>query len=201
MSASDSPDVPAPAPRVHRRSQLVSTLRVVLPAFAIGLTLLVIAWSVVDTLRSPSHETAPPPLTVASPRLMGQDDKDRPYVITATTATREPGSVRRIALDHPILSRDPGGPDALHVTAASGVYDETAGKLALDGGVNVQGARGQFATPHTVYDTKTGDLVGGGIQGMSDIGQVRAGGFSASDKGKSVVYKGGVRARLNVKKK
>ena len=105
----------------------------------------------------------------------------------------------RIDLDHPVLSRDEGGPDALRVVAASGVYDEKTGSLALSGGVHVESAHGQFSTPATTYDTKSGNLLGDGVQGSAAFGQLRARQFSASANGKSVIYKGGVRARLNPK--
>jgi lipopolysaccharide export system protein LptC len=200
MSASHSPDLADNPHPVRPRPQLISTLRVALPAFAIGLTLLVIAWTTVTALLGASHETAPLPLTVASPRLSGQDDKDRPYTVIARTATREAVGSQKIDLDHPLLTRDEGGPDFLRVVAASGVYDQQAGKLALSGGVQISGARGEFSTPSTIYDTKTGDIVGpGAVQGSGDIGQLKAGSVSVTGNGKSVVYKGGVRARLNAK--
>jgi lipopolysaccharide export system protein LptC len=203
MSASDSPEIgpeAAGAPRLTRpRPQLISTLRVVLLAVAIGLTVLVVAWTIVNALRGPSQEITPPPLTVASPKLIGQDEKDRTFVVTANSAQRENATSQRIDLDHPVLTRDEGGRDFLHAVAQKGVYDEKAGRLELGGGVQVSGTRGEFTTPATVYDTKAGELVGGGVRGRADFGKLQAGSFTVRDKGKSVVYQGGVRARLNTK--
>jgi hypothetical protein len=35
------------------------------------------------------------------------------------------------------------------------------------------------------------------VRGAGNLGQLSAGGFTASDKGRSVTYRGGVHARIN----
>jgi len=181
------------------RLRRIARLRIGLLAFAGALFLLVIGWTIASALRTP-HDAAAPPLIVASPRLTGEDSKNRAFVITAAKATREPGSVQRIDLDQPTLDRDEGGADALHVTAAKGIYDQAAGRLYLSGGVRIDGQSGHFATPSTVYDTKTGGLIGAGaVQAQSEVGQLQAQSFSVSGKGRSVIYKGGVHARIERK--
>jgi lipopolysaccharide export system protein LptC len=199
MSAPDAASTNAPphASPVRPRSSLVVVLRIALPAIAIGLTLLVLGWTIASALRG-AREVAAPPLAMTSSRLVGQDEKKRPFVITAARAVREPNMTQRIDLERPTLARDEGGPDALHVSADRGVYDEQAGRLSLAGDVRISGANGHFVTPAAVYDTKTGNVVGSGaVRGAGDAGELQAGAFSARDKGQSVTYKGGVHARMN----
>src|SRR5689334_9321971 len=113
MSATDA-ELPRPARPHFTRIRL---LRLVLPVFAAALTLLVIGWAVVGAIRGSSREAAAPPLELTSPRMIGQDNKRRPFVVTAQRAVREPGATQRIRLEHPELVRQQGGPDALHVVA------------------------------------------------------------------------------------
>ncbi|MDB5448490.1 MAG: hypothetical protein JWQ97_3807 [Phenylobacterium sp.] len=186
--------------RRHPRPPLIVALRILLAGFALSVTLVVIGWAVVGAWRSPQGEAGAPPIELTGPRLIGEDDKQRPFLITADTALREPGASQRIRLHRPILTRDAGGADNMRVTAAEGVYDEAAGRLELSGGVKVSGARGEFSTPATTYDTRTGKVVGpGAVQAAGDIGQMQARSFSVTNNGKSVVYKGGVHARLTPK--
>ena len=201
MSVAEAPPAARPARPVRPRPPLIAALRLLLPALAVGLTLLVIGWAVVGALLGAGRETsAVAPMAITSPRLVGQDDKQRPYAITAVSATRDASMSARIHLDHPVLVRDQGGADNLHVTAAKGVYDEAAGRLELTGGVQITGSRGEFTAPTAVYDTKTGTVLGqAGVQGAGDLGQMRAGSFTVKDKGKSVIYQGGVHTRINPK--
>jgi lipopolysaccharide export system protein LptC len=197
MSAPDAVhDLRAPHPRAGHRL-LIVRLRLGLLVFAAALLLLVIGWTVSSAVQGP-REMAAPPLVVTSPRLMGQDSRNRPFVISAASAARETGLSQKIGLDRPVLTRDEGGPDALHVSAARGVYDEAAGRLHLSGGVQIDGASGHFTTASTVYDTRTGSLIGAGaVKAQGDMGQLQAKEFSVSEKGRSVIYKGGVHARIN----
>jgi lipopolysaccharide export system protein LptC len=199
MSASDiaSAAKPPDARPSRPRPPLIAALRVALPAFAIGLTLLVVGWTAFTAIHGPKREGAAPPQAVYSPHLTGQDDKQRPFVITAATAVREAVQDQRIDLDHPVLTRSPSTPDWLHVTAIRGVYDDDAGRLYLSGDVHVSEARGTFVTPSTVYDTRTGSLMGaGGVQGAGDIGDLTAGDVSSTRDDGSVVYSGGVHTHL-----
>jgi lipopolysaccharide export system protein LptC len=96
--------------------------------------------------------------------------------------------------------RGQGGADQMRVTATNGVYDEAAGRLQLNGDVKFTGPNGAFTTPSAVYDAKTGEVLGSSaVQAAGASGQMQANSFAAKDKGKSVIYKGGVHTRLNVK--
>jgi lipopolysaccharide export system protein LptC len=172
-----------------------------MPAIAGLVALAVLVSAVTSAVRNAeTRSAATRPIELISPRLVGEDNKQRAFVITAATAERENDGSARIRLNNPILLRDQGGADQMRVTAARGVYDEAAGKLDLAGDVRLVAPNGVFATPSAVYDAKTGELVGtGAVQAAGATGEMKAGSFAVKDKGKSVVYKGGVHTRLNVK--
>lgn len=193
-------------PRVGRaaapRATLVGFLRLALPAFAGLTTLSVVAALVANALGGGEGEPArnKPPVELAGLRLFGEDEKGRAFVITALSAARDPAAAHLVKLDRPVVVMDQGGPEEMRVTAGSGVYDESGGRLQLGGGVKLEGARGVFSSPSTVLDTKTGDVVGtGAIQGSGSFGSTEAGSFAVKEKGGQIIYKGGVHSRLNMK--
>jgi len=188
--------------RLHRpRSRTIAVLRLALPAIAALALLSVAAAAAIEAVRAAPDKPggAPPPMELAGPRLVGQDGKGHPFVITATRAIRENAASQQIKLDQPVLVRNEGAADQTRVTAPTGIYDEGARKLALSGGVKLDGPQGAFNTPAAVFDGKTGQIVGGGVQASGSFGQVRAGSYTAKAKGNDVIYKGGVHSRLNVK--
>lgn len=194
MSASETQALRRPRPPV------IATLRILFPVIAAAVTLTVVVSAASGMLRTAEKKTAADqPIELVGPRMVGQDNKKRGFVITAASAERIEGSAR-ISLRNPVLVRDPGGADQVRVAARTGVYDQGAGKLELAGDVKMSGTAGDFATPAAVYDAKTGEVVGrGAVQAAGGVGQLQAGSFAVKDKGASVVYKGGVHTRLNVK--
>ena len=194
MPAAQAPSVRPPRP------QLIAVLKVLLPATAAAILLAVIASAVSGMLRAADRKAAATrPIELLAPRMMGTDNKKRAFVITAASAERE-GESTRIRLIDPVLVRDPGGQQQMRVTAKGGVYDQGAGRLELAGDVKLSGPSGDFATPSAIYDAKTGEVLGpGAVRAAGAAGQMQAGSFTVKDKGASVVYKGGVRTRLNPK--
>jgi len=184
---------------VRPRPLPIVVLRILLPTFAAVVALAVVVTATFSSLHGAAGPApATRPIELVGPRMIGEDSKKRPFVITATTAEREEGS-NRIRLSSPILIRSQGGADQMRVTAATGVYDEAAGRLELSGDVRLAGPSGAFATPSAVYDAKSGEVLGTGINAAANAGQLQAGSFAVKDRGKSVIYKGGVHTRLNVK--
>jgi lipopolysaccharide export system protein LptC len=195
MSASDAPAVRRPRP------PLIAALRVLLPALAFATLIAVVGSGILSTRRgAETRAEVTRPIELIGPRLTGEDNKNRPFVITAATAEREAG-VDRIRLHAPVLVRNPGSPDQMQVLAKSGIYDEAAGRLELIGDVRFTSRSGTSTTPSAVYDAKSGEVLGqAAVQAAGASGQeVRAGSFAVKDKGQSVVYKGGVHTRINPK--
>lgn len=197
---------PSPAPvrsidfeRWRRRSRLIRTLRVALPALIVVIFLSLagsVAWS---TFRSQPQagRGQDEPIRLVTPRFVGRDDKGRPFVLTAQSATRDRLDYQRVILSKPALQLDQGGPDQLHINGANGIFHEQDGKLELSGGVHMQDTKNAFDTASSLFDTKTGEVVGSGpIQGAGGLGEIQAQSYGVYGKGESMVFKGGVRTRI-----
>lgn len=185
--------------RWRRRSRVIRGLRLALPAL-IGLIFAclggMVAYNAVVT-RNAEPQEGEAPIRLVNPRFSGRDDKGRAFVLTAKSATRDRRDYQRVLLEAPALVLDETGPDALRLGSAHGVYHEGDRKLELNGGVRVAGARAAFATAASLFDTKTGELVGSGpIQGSGSLGEISAKSYGVYDKGDRIIFKGGVRTRV-----
>ncbi|WP_372781705.1 LPS export ABC transporter periplasmic protein LptC [Phenylobacterium sp.] len=207
VSVSDISLMPPPARRAsiqrwRRRSRVIAALRIILPGL-IGLILAGLAATVAYntfTAQPVAAGSSNEPIRLVNPRFVGRDDRGRPFVLIAATATRDPQDYQKVYLDKPALVLDDEGPDPLRITAAKGVYHEASRKLEVSGGVRLAGARGAFETAQSLFDTHTGELVGSGpIQGAGPLGQIDAKSYGVYDKGARMVFKGGVHTRLQPK--
>jgi lipopolysaccharide export system protein LptC len=207
VTASHAPLDARPARRAdferwRRRSRTIRTLRVLLPALIVVIFLGLagsVAWS---TLRAQptSIQGRDEPIRLVNPRFVGRDDKGRAFVITADSAVRDQRDYQRVMLEKPALVLDEGGPDQLRISGAKGVFHEGTGKLSLSGGVRLSDPRTVFDTAASLFDTKTGELVGSGpIQGVGGLGEITAKSYGVYGKGDRMVFKGGVRTRLETK--
>jgi len=207
MAVSDITLITAPARRAsiqrwRRRSRVIRVLRIVLPAL-IGLILAALAATVAynSFTAQPSHPASTnDPIRLVNPRFVGRDERGRPYVLIAASATRDAQDFQKVYLDKPALVLDDQGPDPLRITAAKGVYHEDTRKLEVSGGVRLAGATAAFDTASSLFDTRTGELVGAGpIHGAGPLGEIQAKSYGVYDKGARMVFKGGVHTVLNPK--
>ncbi len=188
--------------RWRRRSRIIAALRILLPTL-IGVTLVGLAASVaytsLTTQRAPSGN-ASDPIRLVNPHFVGRDNRGRPFVLTSTTATRDPQNYQRVFLDKPVLVIDEDGPDPTHITAGAGVFHEDTGKLEVSRSVRLSGARGAFDTAQSVYDIKSGEVEGSAaVQGAGSLGEIQAKSYGVYDKGERMVFTGSVHARLQPK--
>lgn len=196
---------PAAAPPVrkknrNRRRKPVRVLRTVLPVIAAGVAAAIVGQGVIRAL---AIKEAPPaanaPLRMDNPRFTGTMKDGRAFLITASSATRDPANADQVFLEAPQLTRGYGSPAPTHVVSKDGAYQEEKGSLLLTGDVKIDNGQGyQFASQRALIDTRTGDLVGGAaVQGAGpNSGSIRADNYSVSDKGDRVIFKGRVRTRL-----
>jgi lipopolysaccharide export system protein LptC len=190
--------------RWRRRSRLIRTLRVALPSLiALILAGLIgsVAWSTFNA-QPKAAQAGDEPIRLLNPRFMGRDDKGRSFMLTADAATRDPSDYQRVILQKPALVLDENGPDQMRINGATGVFHEQTGKLELTNGVRMADTKNAFATAASVFDTKTGEVVGSGpIQGAGGLGEISAESYGVYGKGDRMVFKGGVRTRLEPNKK
>lgn len=189
--------------RWRRRSRLIRTLRVALPALIVlifaGLVGSV-AWSTFNAVPK-AAQGGDEPIRLVTPRFVGRDDKGRAFVLTAVSATRDPLDYQRVILKKPALVLDEDGPDMLRINGADGVFHEQDNKLELTGGVRMADTKNTFETASSLFDTKTGEVIGSGpIQGAGGLGEIRAESYGVYSKGERMVFKGGVKTRLETKK-
>ncbi|CAN7511150.1 LPS export ABC transporter periplasmic protein LptC [Phenylobacterium sp. LjRoot219] len=207
MSAADfaiaaPPDRREQVLRWRRRSRLIRALRLALPGM-IGLILAglaaAVAYNALTAEPIQPRESAGP-IRLVNPRFVGRDEKGRAFVITAESATRDPKDYQRVMLDRPALMVDEQGPDAIRLVANAGVYHEGTFKLDLHGGVRLVSSKAAFDTATTLFDTKTGEVVGSGpIQGSGSLGEINAKSYAVYGKGERMIFKGGVHTRLDGK--
>jgi lipopolysaccharide export system protein LptC len=210
MTAADTlPEPPVAEPRRadferwRRRSRLIRTLRIVLPAtivlIFIGLVGSV-AWSTFNA-QPKAARGGDEPIRLVKPRFVGRDDKGRAFVLTAESAVRDRLDYQRVMLTKPALVLDEGGPDEMRINGANGIYHEQNSKLELSGGVRLADTKNAFATSASLFDAKTGEVIGSApIQGAGGLGEINAKSYGVYDKGARMVFKGGVRARIETKK-
>jgi lipopolysaccharide export system protein LptC len=203
MSAADA-STPAAARQVdferwRRRSRLIRRLRILLPALIVlifmGLAASV-AWS---TFRAQPQQArgGDEPIRLVTPRFIGRDDKGRAFVLTAQSATRDRLDYQRVALIKPALVLDEGGPDELRLNGANGIFHEQNGQLELTNGVHMADAKNAFDTQTSLFDTKSGEVIGSGpIHGAGGLGEINASSYAVYGKGDRMVFKGGVRTRI-----
>ncbi len=188
--------------RWRRRAGVIRALRILLPGL-IGLILIGLAGSVAFNTLTAAHPAAgraDEPIRLVNPRFVGRDNRGRAFVLTAVTAMRDANEYSKVYLDKPALILDEDGPDPLRITGGAGVYHEDTRKLEVSGGVRLSGAQAAFDTASSLFDTKTGELVGSGpIQGSGSLGDISAKSYGVYDKGDRMVFKGGVHTVLNNK--
>jgi lipopolysaccharide export system protein LptC len=190
--------------RWRRRSRLIRTLRVVLPSLiALIFAGLIgsVAWSTFNA-QPRAAKVGDEPIRLMNPRFIGRDDKGRSFVLTADSAIRDRLDYQRVILKRPALVLDENGPDEMRINGADGIFHEQSGKLELSNGVHMADAKNAFDTAASLFDTKTGEVIGSGpIQGAGGLGEIRAESYGVYGKGERMVFKGGVRTRLETKKK
>lgn len=185
----------------NRRRKPVRALRTILPTVALGVAVAIVGQG---TIRAMAVKTAPAastgaPLRMENPRFTGTLKDGRAFLITASSATRDPNNADQVFLKGPQLTRGYGSEAPTHVVSKDGAYQEEKGSLLLTGDVKIDNGQGyRFASQRALIDTRTGDLVGNAaIQGAGpNNSQVQADSYSVGDKGDRVIFKGRVRTRL-----
>ncbi len=183
----------------RRRSQLIHRMRIALPV-AMGLIVAALAgWVVVNAVLGAVDEVrqAGASIHMTNPRFLGRDEQGRSYVLSAQQATRDDRDLKRIVLDHPLLTFDLDSPKPTRMSALSGVYREDTKILRLAGDVVMQTSGEVFKTQQSIIDTKAGSISGTrGVEGSGATGSISAKSYEVLDKGQRVFFRGDVHSRL-----
>lgn len=187
--------------RWRRRSRLIRVLRVLLLTAILAIFAGLGAQVAFHTISDKAaNQEAEGPIRLSNPRFVGRDGRGRAFVLTAEAAVRDRLDFQRVILFRPAVVIDEAGQSETRLTAASGVYHERTRKLQLTGGVRLASPQTAFDTAASLYDTRTGDLIGSGpIQGSGSLGEINAKSYGVYDEGDRLIFKGGVRARIDSK--
>ena len=189
--------------RWRRRSRRVLLARIVLPVAMVGILAAVggqVVWrSVTAGDRRPAENKAQ--IRMITPRFYGQSSDGRPFIITARSAVRDEADLKRVFLDAPTLTLGVGSPAPTRSTADRGVYREDTLLLQLYGNVRMDdGAGYRFASNEAMVDTRNGNTTGEtALQGEGPTGQVQSNAYSVYDKGDRIIFRNGVKTRIDRK--
>ncbi len=197
-----------PAPRRisahHRYSRMVELLRYLLPAAALSLVALVVAWpqlisgagGLIVPIFANAEVDGTDVMRMHNPRYVGQTNDAKPYELTAASAYVDPNLPNRVHLDHPSGTLE--GPRDVNLVALKGLYDRAARKLELNGDVELTTSDGyHFETASTRINLQEGWAVGEQpIQGSGPTGTLSADRFQIRDKGDLLRFEGRVKVTL-----
>jgi lipopolysaccharide export system protein LptC len=186
--------------RWRRRSQAIRFWRRALPVVIGVIAVVLVGWIAGRSLFIKATQPKPPQaagLRMLNPRFYGRDNANHAFVLGAQVAARDSKTGRGVTLAAPNLTLDAGGQQPTKVQADQGVYHEEQRQLALSGKVQVQSGGYTFKTPNATVDTAKGAVYGAsGVEGQGPLGRVTAKSYGVYDRGKRVIMKGDVHARI-----
>lgn len=185
--------VPLPARRLSLAySRFVLSMKIALPAAAVGLLLLVALWS---QFHGIDHRFALPKvvlkpddlenLRMESPRFVGLDQRNQPFVVTARLATQVSPGGPVTELDEPKGNITLANGTWIAMEAERGLFDHRAETLLLTEGVTVFQDRGyQLQTRSARFMFRPGDAQGDEpVQGLGHDFEMSGAGFRIENRG------------------
>jgi lipopolysaccharide export system protein LptC len=195
---------PLTAAALSRRSHFVATMKVTLPVAALGLVVVLIAWPQIYRpqegirLIPADIELSDNTLTMRNARYHGVDKKNRPYFVTADSATQDRDDPKIILLDEMQADMTLAAGNWLSLTANGGLYNQEAKTLILHGDVNVYSDDGyEFHATTAEIDLAAGTVASDDkVSGQGPFGLIDANGLRVYDTGKRVRFIKGVHTTL-----
>ncbi|MBI3512960.1 MAG: LPS export ABC transporter periplasmic protein LptC [Proteobacteria bacterium] len=189
----------APTQRVIWRSRRVAYLKLMLPAVALLIVTLILAWPQIvrdenrvrfggGRISVDDAET----LRMINARYVGVDDQQRPFVVTSALATRESAHAPHTDLQTPKADMTTSTGSWVAVTAETGVFHNDVKLLDLSGDVSVFHDGGtEFHTARAHVDLNAGAASGDDpIDGQGPTSTITAEGFRLYDRGGRIVFTG-----------
>lgn len=195
-----TPDA-TPPPRLSLRDRysiFVGLMKIVLPAMAAALVLLVVVWPQLNVetgfrvgVSDLSLEDAES-LTMLNPRFDGSDADNQPYRLTADLATQRPGDENVIDLEQPAGDLTLKSGTWLALTARSGQYRKDQEVLDLAGDVSLFHDDGfELRSDSAQIDLGRGTARGDQpVEGQGSAGLISGQGFEVLDRGDRIIFTG-----------
>lgn len=180
-------------------SRFVQRSRWILPTLAVTLLLLVGTWPEIKSVIDRLHFSAPRidlsqarNLRMVDPRYSGIDKDNRPYVLTASTATQTSQSDDLVSLDAPRADMTTNSGNWVEITGYTGTYQPQPQLLDLYGNVELYQDRGnEFRTDSARLDIGNGMATGNDpVAGQGPFGHVTAQGFAMYQRGEVIDFTG-----------
>ena len=183
----------------NRYSHFVGMMKVLLPALAAALILLVFAWPQITfkderfrlgmarlTLDQAEN------LTMLNARYDGVDEQRRPYSVTADMATQSRQDENLIDLELPKADMTMEDGAWLALTARAGEYRRSVELLDLAGSVSLFHDRGfELRSESARIDLGAGTAEGlEPVEGQGTFGTIDAEGFRVLDRGQVIIFTG-----------
>jgi lipopolysaccharide export system protein LptC len=187
------------APSNRNYSSFVGTMKIVLPAIAVGIILLVVAWPRFQTHDEGFHvglSSITPEdvqnLRMVSPRYQGTDKRGEPFTVTADTAMKKSPQSDVVELSRPVADITITRGNWIALKAEYGVYREQDQQLDLIGKVDLYHDDGyEFETlaahVNMANNTAEGDDP---VYGQGPFGTIESQGFRVYDKGERIIFTG-----------
>jgi lipopolysaccharide export system protein LptC len=179
---------------------MVGAMRWLLPTLILAMLGLLAALVIGQALRAAAArpKELPTQIRMVSPHFIGRDDKGRAFNLASQLAVRDDSDMQRVHLGAPVMVMDSDTPHPKTLTADRGVYDEDTHMLRLTGHVRVDDAAAStVGSDEALVDTRAGTVTGvSPIVASGPMGSIRAGSYTASQKGGAIVMHGGVHAEL-----
>lgn len=192
---------PSPASRIIRpprisirairlHSRWVAFLKFVLPATALALLALVVAWPTLTDQPKTKIKPEEAGAEIVNPRYLSVDEKSQPYSLTAAKAAQSADKPGFLVLTKPQAEMTDSGGAWVTIDSDLGWYDRTDGVLLMRGNVHVLRDDGsEFTTEEGYSEVRKGTAWGDRhVVGQGPQGEIVAEGFRIADRGKSVVF-------------
>jgi lipopolysaccharide export system protein LptC len=199
-------------------SRRVDRLRFVLPAIALLLLAVVMAWPwlaggygglIVPVFKNAADHVGDA-MRMTNPRYVGRTDQAKPYEVTASSAFLDPTDPDRIHLDRLHATFEQGGEDGkaglerdpsstVNLSANEGIYMRDENRLELEGALELVFGDGyRFNTESAEVDLERGLVVGPEpVTGEGPAGTLAADRFDIEDGGKRLRFEGRVQMTIH----
>jgi lipopolysaccharide export system protein LptC len=195
-----SPTSLPPAPRAGARyTRFVSSMKLLLPGFAVAVIVLVVAWPQLQkkpegfrlglsniTVHGRSGQQ------VVNARFTGNDADDRPFTVTSESALQRKGGSDIFELEFPKADISMSNGSWIALAADAGAYHKSNQILELSGGVNLFHDSGyEFRTRKAEIDLGNGAAHGNDpVSGQGPFGTLAASGFEILERGNRIIFSG-----------
>lgn len=180
-------------------SRFVQMMKFILPAVALALVILIIAWPYLQSndlnfrlnfaALNASQSEDP---SMVNPRFLGIDKDNQAYSITADLARKLTGKEADVELEMPKADIALEDGTWLVMTAENGIFKRLKNTLDLTGAVNLFHDSGfEFSTAKAQIDLESGTATGNvAVRGQGPFGDIYAEGFRLTEKGKTILFTG-----------